>query len=77
VNKDKILENYIETNGSEILDGLSRSEANSMMWQFHHPQKFGLVLFIIGAATASLLLIYNYFINRYLKKQDKNKVDVQ
>ena len=67
-NKDIFLEKYIAENGAASVAGLSNQELKNLLWQSYHPEKFGLVLLTIGLSTGLLLIVYNYFFNRSLKK---------
>ncbi|MBN1131801.1 MAG: MFS transporter [Bacteroidales bacterium] len=62
-NRDRFLESYTGEFGIASLEGLSREEINSTLWQHYHPEKFGFTLLAIGLATAFLLILYNYFLS--------------
>ncbi len=50
------------------LTGMKASELNNILWNFSHPEKFGMILLVMGIATAVILGIYNFFTQHNKRK---------
>jgi len=76
--KKTILSNYLlsekgisgDISFDQYLDisGLKGNELNELLWNFSHPEKFGLILLVMGIITAFMLATYNFFMRRAEKK---------